>query len=80
MKSNAQLLVGSPMMSGDPTRNWMTPYELGCFRGEMVSGQISFFRVGECAQCGQYIHKVKDFCSRRCKEIHDGEIETKQMD
>jgi len=61
----------------DPNKEYMTASERALFEGMRSSGELSFYRIGVCKQCGADVLKEKKFCSRQCKENHD---ETGKMD
>ena len=61
----------------DPAKDYMTAAERALFERMRDSGELSFYRIGVCEQCGADVLKEKKFCSRQCKEEHD---ETGEMD
>jgi hypothetical protein len=62
----------------DPKKGYMTTAERSAFKELLKAGAISFFRIGQCEQCGADIPKSKKFCSIDCadqQEDKDGNKE-----
>lgn len=53
----------------------MTRVEMALFKRMVKNGDVSFFRISQCAECKADIIKGKKYCSKKCAAVEDEEEE-----
>jgi len=58
-----------------PDLEYMTKLEMTVFKKMVGSGELTFFKISQCIECGTDIIKSKKYCSRKCAAVDDEEEE-----
>lgn len=54
-----------------PELEYMTALEMNVFKRMVESGDITFFRISQCEECGTDIIKGKKYCSKKCAAVEE---------